>query len=255
MDRMRFRTASLSLAILLASLCAASTAGAASYGKFSVTSSGKQSLTWTIAGGKTGVCAAYSGNGKLDFKIKSKTTRNVNVSKGSNIGAIGLSFTGTQSGSFFVDGVTNCPLNEQSKSYPGPITGCGPIAFPTELWFERKGSSTWTASHISTRDYDDRNYDCAHYLQLGGFDAGALDVCGPKEDYTIFNSAIGEIGGEGLFPLKFGFSQSKLLKIKKGKKKTYTASKNFDCLPTTMNGMPIRITGSTKLSLTFKRTR
>lgn len=228
-------------------------AGAASYGYFSVTFSGKQSVLWSISGGKTDVCGAYSGTGRTDFKFGSTTRRKVYVSK-STMWSFFTKASGTQSGTYHVD--TSGCLPPPGPSYSGPTSGCGPIAFKPELNFNIQRSGTWIHSLTATRDIDDRNFDCAHYLQLTSYDDGVLNSCGPIENVNrnFENNAIREMGSEGIFPTKFSFTPRALLKIKKGRKKTFTAKKSFKCLPTSTTGLPVQLSGSTKYTLTFKRT-
>lgn len=232
----------------------ASAQAAAKFGKYTVTFSGSQTLSWGMSGSATESCGLYSGTGRLDFKFGTTTARKVIVSNG-RIGSFNTAAKGTQSGNYYVDTTSQCNPSP-GPSYSGPITGCGAKSFKPELNFRATRSSTWIHSLISTQNIDDSNFDCAHFLQLTNYDFGVLDSCGPKEDdrANFYNNAVREIGGEGIFPTKFGFTTKSLLKIKKGKKKTFRGRAKFDCSPPTTNGQSVTLRGETKYSLTFKRT-
>lgn len=235
-----------------AMLCLPSVAGAAKYGYYTVTFKGSQTVNWSITGAKTDSCAVYTGNGRNDFKFKG-TKRKVLVN--SYIGAFYVGGGGTSTGTFYVDTTSNCAVSP-GKSYSGETLGCGAMKFKPELEFYVRKGKTWVHSTLGSSNNDDRAYDCAHYLQLTGFDEGQLDVCGPKEDPNgnFYNEALRDYSGQGIFPAAFKLTPKTLLKIRRGRSKTFKVKKTFDCSPGTSTGLVIPAFGSLNYSLTFKRT-
>lgn len=223
------------------------------YGYFKVSTNIKQDLSWAVPA-QTIECSTYIGAGRTNFSFKSRKATKIIVNS-STIGAPGLiSGGGPQSGSMSSLAIPNC---NNARDLVLPVSGCGTMSFTPEFVFKQKGSSTYLTSLTATRDFDDHNYDCAIYGQLSSFAEGAIDSCGVKEDglREIYNQALRDIGAEGITSVKFPFTAKKLLKIKKGKKKSYKRQVRIKCTVPTERGFNVAFDGTVTAALTFKRVK
>lgn len=242
------------LAITLLIIAAPATtaiAEALPFGYFKVSTSINQDLSWSVPGQTVG-CGTYVGAGRTTFSFKSKKPTKILVNS-TTIGEPGyIKGGGPQSGTMNVYAVPNC---NHAADLVQPVSGCGTMSFTPGFSFKGKGKSTYLVSRTGTSDYDDRNFDCAFYAQISSFEEGTIDQCGLKEDgnLEIYNEALRSIGAEGITSAKFPFNAKKLLKIKKGKSKTYVKRLTIKCRATTMTGFFVDFDGKLKASLTFKR--
>jgi hypothetical protein len=254
MDSMNLRLLTYAIAALVATVALAAPTFAAEpkYGVFKVSINVNEDLTWSVPS-QTIECGTYVGAGRTSFAFKSKKATKINVSSTGVIGAPGdVPGGGLQNGSMSEFAIPNC---NHAADLIKPTSGCGKMSFTPEFSFNQKGSSTFLKSITPTNGYDDKNFDCAHYLQFSGFMDGTVDSCGLKEDANleIYNNALRDIGGEGITSAKLPFTAKALLKIKKGKKKTYTKKLTIRCQPATETGFSVIFDGKLKAAATFKR--
>jgi hypothetical protein len=247
MDRMKLRLLIFTAAALVSALSIAATAGAASSGTFKVTSSGKQSLTWSVSGSRGG-CEIQTGNGSgsTSFSFKSPKAAMLYVSKsGGIVGSLTSGAKGEQLGSF-TQTTTPCPGFEALPPFIADASGCGARKFDVRMDFKTAGGLTYVAGPAQQFP----GGTCPNY---GDFlSSSDLTTCGDsntqyKRSYGLSN------GGIGLFATKMNISMKTLLKLKKGKKKTLTAKATIDCKPASTYSGPVVLKGELKYSLTFKR--
>lgn len=241
------------LAILLTATLFAAPAAAKlpGFGSFKLSTSISEDLAWSVPA-QTVECGTYLGSGRTNFAFKSKKARKITVNS-STIGSPGyIKGGGLQNGTLSVFALPSC-MN--ARDLIQPVSGCGTMSFSPEFSFRPKGRSTYLTSLTGTNAYDDHNFDCAFYGQLSSFPEGGIDSCGVKEDglREIYNQALRDIGGEGITSVKFPFSAKTLLKIKKGKSKTYKKQFAIKCTVATERGFNVVFDGKLKATVTFKR--
>lgn len=240
------------IACLALTLALPASADAYSYGNFKVSLNISEDLAWSVPS-QTIECGTYIGAGRTSFSFKSKKASKVIVNS-SVVGSLGqIKGGGLQSGSMAVYKANDSCIT--AKDLVQPTSGCGKMSFAPEFSFKNKGGSTYLTSLTGTGDYDDKNFDCAYFQQISGFPEGGINSCGLKEDpiREIHNQALRDIGAEGITSVKYPFTPKSLLKIKKGKKKTFAKNFSVKCSALTERGFSVVFDGKVKSSLTFKR--
>lgn len=243
----------LLLAVLALVLAVPAASQAASSGKFKVSVNVTEDLAWSVPAQQI-ECGIYSGSGRTTFSFKSKKPRKVTVSR-HIVGSPGyIVGGGPQTGTMSALAVGS-PECASARDDIKPVSGCGTMSFRPEFNFWVSGRATFLRSLTGTSDYDDRNFDCAIWMQFSSFAEGAVESCGVKEDpiREIYSQALRDIGSEGITSIKFPFTPKTLLKIKKRKKKTFKKNLTIKCEPVTERGFRVVFDGSVKASVTFQR--
>lgn len=238
----------VSIAAIVAALAIPTSASAAKTGWFKVSLSGKQSFAWSIDGTRTAECEVVHGVGSGQSELKFRSTKSALVSVNSKGVAMGTFFTkesGTRTASYTETTKFPCQ-NLPDSPAAAAADGCGPFKANANFSLKKtKGTRTW----LSPLSVEGGPLDpCVPYSLAMGDDVG--QVC----DYA---PAAIDAGGHTsqLRPLAafFTLKGRTMLKIKKGKKKTITATTRFDCSMPSAFPEPIKLHGEARYQLTFKR--
>jgi hypothetical protein len=247
MDRMKLRYLIITAAALISALAITANASAASSGTFKVTSSGTQSLSWSVSGTR-GSCEIQtgSGSGATSFSFKSAKAASLYVSKsGGIVGSLTSGAKGDQTGTF-TESYTPCPGFENRNPFVADASGCGARKFDVRMDFKTTHGLTYVVGPAQQLP----GGVCPTFGDY--LSSSDLTACGDSD--TQYKRSWGlSYGGIGLFATKMNISMKSLLKLKKGKKKTLTGKATIDCKPASTYSNPVVLKGELKYSLTFKR--
>lgn len=240
----RFLIFSLAFALILPSAAGAAT--------FKVTGSGSQQLKWSVSGTR-GTCEIRQGTGSGSTAFKFKTTKSsmLYVAKSGIVGSVMFSASGTQTGSYGETTVTECPGYAPSDPYTSEATGCGPFKTNPRLDFKTKGAFTYLTGPVQSLNITG---PCPHYIDDSLTESSDFSACGDSNTQYKRSWGVSSSSSRGLLASKLHLSMKKLLKVKKGKKKTITGKSSVDCSMPSSLSSPVRITAELKYSLVFKRT-
>lgn len=238
--------------LIIASVCAFALPAGAGAATFKVTGSGSQELSWSLSGTR-GTCEVRQGTGSGSTNFKFKTTKSsiLYVSKSGIVGSTMFSANGTQTGSFTETTVAECPGFAPSDPFTSEATGCGPFKTNPRMDFKTKGAYTYVTGPVQSLNITG---PCPHYIDDSLVESTNFNACGDSSTQYKRSWGVGSSSSRGLLASKLHISMKKLLKVKKGRKKTLTGKASVDCSLASGYSSPLKILAELKYSLTFKRT-
>lgn len=238
----------ITIGTIVAALAIPTYASAASTAYFKVSISGKQTLSWSVNGTATKSCQIVNGNGSGSSELRFK---------GSKSGIVGVSRSGKTIGNFFtkqkgtrtasyVETYTNTCGGDPIPSMTAPTSGCGDYSQDLNFSLQTIRGRTW----LSPTTFNGPIDECAQFTNA---------LAGDASDWAICNYAPDKVArgvGSLTVPLAASFRvyYKSMRRVKKGKKKTITASNRINCDVASSLSAPIKLVGEIHYRMVFKRT-
>lgn len=239
----------LARALVLAALATVGLTATAHAAVYQVSLSGTQELAWSVSG-TTGDCEIRqgTGSGKVTFAFRSKTPGFVTIGAGSStLGSITAQATGTIDGAFADTVATPCPGQLPADPVTEPTSGCGATRFGLRADLTLKGAGlSVTGTSMPPADVGD---GCPFYLGSSFTSESPGPKCGDGSQLWQRSWGVSSAGGAGLLASKLSFGARTLRRPTT----TLTKRQTLDCTLDSPYSGGVRITGTLRYTLTFKR--